>query len=314
MRILFMGTGEFGLPTLKALLASRHQVIGVVTQPDRPRGRGRKLSMSCAKKVALDAGVRVYQPEKVRSEDFVEEVRGMSPDAFVVAAFGQIIPEALLDIPKYGSLNVHASLLPKYRGAAPIHYALFNGETKTGVTTMLMDPGLDTGPILLQEEVVIEPGDDLGTLEDRLAHVGAELLLRTLDGLELGTIQPKLQDDTLATQARSVKKEDCLIRWDAPSSQIVNRVRGCTPRPGAHTFLDKTSLRVWSCSVAAEKGTFGAPGEVVSADPKGITVAAGEGAVLLREVQPEGRKRMEAADFARGRRVSPGSRFSTGSA
>lgn len=309
MRVLFMGTGEFGVPTLNALLGSRHEVIGVVTQPDRPKGRGREMHVSPIKQIALGAGISVYQPEKVRSEDFIEQVREMSPDAFVVVAFGQIIPKSLLDIPRYGSVNVHASLLPKYRGAAPIHYALFNGETMTGVTTMLMDPGLDTGPILLQEELKVLPEDNTDSLEERLSAIGAPLVLRTLDGLEDGSIIATPQDDSQATHAPSIKKEDCLIDWNTSAADIVNRVRGCTPRPGAFTFFDGAAVKIWSCS--AEEG-MGDPGQVVDVDNRGIAVGAAEGIVLLSELQPENRKRMGAVDFARGARIAPGARFGAG--
>lgn len=309
MRILFMGTTNFAVPTLKALLASKHSVIGVVTQPDRPAGRGRQLRMSPVKEVALQAGIPIYQPESVRAEDFIALVRDLSPDAIVVAAFGQIIPRAILEIPRFGSINVHASLLPKYRGAAPVHYALFDGESVTGVTTMLMDPGLDTGPILLQREVPILPEDNQGTLESRLAEVGAELLLETLDRLEQGDVQPQPQDNSLATLAPSLRKEDCAIDWNQDARNIVNRIRGCTPRPGAYTFWQGSPLKIWHARVARESGTNGAPGEVQEVSSEGIVVAAGQGAVLLMDVQPENRKRMQAVEFARGYRITSGATF-----
>lgn len=316
MRILFMGTSQFAVPTLKALLASQHQVIGVVTQPDRPSGRGRQLRYAPIKQVALEAGLPIYQPEKVRSEDFVELVREMSPDVIVVAAFGQIIPKSILDVPNYGNVNVHASLLPKYRGAAPVHHALFNGETRTGVTTMLMDPGLDTGPVLLQRDVNIDPEDDEGILEARLAEIGARLLLETVDSLEEGTIVPTPQDDSQATLAPSVKKEDCELDWRQSARTLVNRVRGCTPRPGAYASLGGVSLRIWSCRIVepptescaegfGPQADAGAPGEVLAVTSEGIVVRAGEGAMLLTEVQPENKRRMSAADFARGYRITP---------
>ncbi len=308
MRILFMGTSNFAVPTLQALLSSEHEVIGVVTQPDRPSGRGREISMSPVKKVALEAGVPIYQPEKVRDESFIHLVEELSPDVIVVAAFGQILPQALLDIPKYGSINVHASLLPKYRGAAPVHHALFEGETKTGVTTMLMEAGLDTGPILLQREVEILPEDNEGTLEERLAKVGAELLLETLDGLEKGIIQPKPQDHSLATQAPSVKREDCEIQWTQSAVKIVNRVRGCTPRPGAYTYFEGSPLKIWLCR-QVDSNIKGNPGEIIEVSKEGIIVGTAEGAVLLVEVQPENRKRMTAVEFARGRRIAAGMKF-----
>lgn len=309
MRILFMGTGPFGVPTLDALFRSRHEVIGVVTQPDRPKGRGREVYVSAIKQAALDAGIDVQQPEQVRAEEFVASVRQIAPDAFVVVAFGQIIPKSLLDVPRYGSVNVHASLLPKYRGAAPIHYALFHGEPKTGVTTMLMDPGLDTGPMLLREEISIRPDDTTGTLEARLAEIGAPLLLRTLDGLEDGSITPEAQDDSLSTYAPSIKKEDCRIHWSTPATDIVNRVRGCAPRPGAFTSIEGLAVKVWQCQGDKLEGRSGPPGRILSVGSRGITVASGTGTVLLIEVQPECRKRMAGADFARGSRIVSGMSF-----
>lgn len=303
-----MGTAEFAVPTFKRLLASRREVIGVVTQPDRPSGRGREMRISPVKQIALDAGITIHQPERVRSEDFVALVKEMSPDAIVVAAFGQIIPKVILDIPRLGSINVHASLLPKYRGAAPVHYALFNGETVTGVTTMLMDPGLDTGPVLLQKEVGILPDDNEGSLEVRLAEVGADLLIETIELLEKGAITPKPQDASLATYAPSVKKEECRIDWNQDSNEIVNRIRGCTPRPGAYTILDDSVLKIWSAEMG--EGESGRPGEVIELRQDGILVRAGRGAVRLAEVQPENRKRMTAGDFARGYGITVGTKLS----
>lgn len=312
MRILFMGTASFAVPTLRALLASGHEVIGVVTQPDRPSGRGRQVRISPVKQVALEAGIPIHQPEKVRSDDFISLVRDMSPDAIVVAAFGQIIPKAILDVPKFGNVNVHASLLPKYRGAAPVHHALFAGETRTGVTTMLMDPGLDTGPILLRREVEILPEDNEGTLEARLAEIGAELLLETLEGIEKGTAAPEPQDDSLATKAPSMKKEDCLVDWSQDARSIANRARGCTPRPGAYTFWQGSPLKVWTCRAVDDASSIGQPGEILDSTPDGIRAQAGRGVVLIEEVQPENKKRMHAAEFARGYRITKGSKLGEG--
>ena len=302
-----MGTAQFAVPTLKKLLESRHEVTGVVTQPDRPSGRGREVRISPAKQAALEAGIPIYQPERVRSEDFIALVREMSPDAIVVAAFGQIIPKAILDIPRFGSINVHASLLPKYRGAAPVHYALFNGETVTGITTMLMDPGLDTGPILLRREIEISPDDNEGTLEARLADGGADLLIETLELLERGAIRPTPQDNSLATHAPSVKKEECKVDWNQDSRAIVNKIRGCTPRPGAYALFNDSMLRIW-CAESGDSGS-GSPGEIIGTSREGILVKAGRGAVLLTEVQPENRKRMKAGDFARGYGITVGAKL-----
>ena len=306
MRIFFMGTSSFAVPSLRALLASGHEVVGVVTQPDRPAGRGRQLRLSPVKEAALEAGVPIHQPERVRNEGFIVEVRRLSPDALVVAAFGQIIPKAILDIPKFGGVNVHASLLPKYRGAAPVHHALMGGETHTGVTSMLMDPGLDTGPILLQREVEINPDENEGMLEARLAEVGAGLLMETFDRLERGEVTPVPQDDSLASYAPSVKREECEVNWEEDAVTIANRVRGCTPRPGAYTYWQGVPLKVWACRAVECAPSSGRPGEVLEVEPEGIIVRAGKGGILLTEVQPENRKRMPAPDFARGQRIGKG--------
>ncbi len=308
MQILFMGTGGFAVPSLNSLISSAHQVVGVVTQPDRPSGRDRQLKPSPVKAAAFAAGLPIYQPEKVRAEDFVVTVVRMAPDAIVVASFGQLIPKAILEIPRFGCVNVHSSLLPKYRGAAPIHYALFNCESVTGVTTMLMDPGLDTGPILLQREVEILPDDDQGSLESRLSEVGAELLLETLAGVENGSINPLPQDDSKATLAPSVKREDCEIRWSESAESVCGRVRGCSPRPGAFTHWNGSVLKVW-LAAPIESDAAGEAGEVLSVGADGIVVATGEGAVLLTDVQPENKKRMKADEFARGYRVTKGARL-----
>lgn len=309
MRILFMGTSSFAVPTLRALLKSRHEILGVVTQPDRPSGRGLQTRMSPVKQCASGLSLTIYQPETVRSEEFIATVRDLHPDAIVVVAFGQIIPKALLDIPPCGCINVHASLLPKYRGAAPIHHALFNGETTTGVTTMLMDPGLDTGPILLQREIEILPEDNQGTLESRLAELGAQLLLETLDRLERNDITPLPQDDSIATLARSVKKEDCRLDWKLDARSVVNRIRGCAPKPTAFAFWKGSELKVWSATAMDYDTANAEVGEVLRVQPEGILVKAGNGAVLLTEVQPTSKRRMSASEFARGYRVAEGERL-----
>ncbi len=304
MNVLFMGTSGFAVPSLKALIKAGHNVTRVVTQPDRPSGRGRKISVSPVKEAALEAGIPVWQPERVKEESFVQAVRELSPRLIVVAAFGQIIPKSILSIPPLGSINVHASLLPKYRGAAPVHYALFNGDKVTGVTTMLMEPGLDTGPILLQREVDILPQDNQGTLEARLADAGAVLLIETIDALERGAVHLSPQDNSVATYAPSVKREECLITWEKSAQHIVNRVRGCNPRPGAYTVWRGSLLKIWNALPADTSNDASAPGEVEQADSHGIRVRAGRGSVLLIEVQPEGKKRMHAAEFARGHQIT----------
>jgi methionyl-tRNA formyltransferase len=265
--------------------------------------------MSPVKRAAVEAGLPVYQPEKVRSDDFVQLVRDIAPDVTVVASFGQIIPKSILDIPRLGNVNVHASLLPKYRGAAPVHYALFNGEARTGITTMLMSPGLDTGPILLQRVLDILPEENEGDLEARLAEVGASLLIETLTALAKGEISPIPQDDSLATTAPSVKKEECRIVWENDAVSITNRVRGCTPRPGAYTYWRNSSLKIWSGRAAGKGERLGRAGEVLDVSDAGILVAASEGSILVTEVQPENKKRMPAQEFARGYGVARGKQF-----
>jgi methionyl-tRNA formyltransferase len=299
-----MGTGEFAVPSLEALLNSRYEVIGVVTQPDRPSGRGRQIDISPVKQLAVSHDLPIFQPEKVRTEDFIQTVTKMNPEAIVVASFGQIIPKSILDIPKFGCINVHGSLLPKYRGAAPVHYALFKGEKTTGVTTMLMDPGLDTGPMLLSREIEIAPEDNRGTLEAKLAKIGAELLLETLDSLERGTIQATPQDSSLAVLAPSVKREQCQIDWSAGAESIADLVRGCNPRPGAYTTVGDSVLKIWDCRVQEAHGKTGEPGEVLESGAGGIVVQAGDGTLLLTEVQPENKKRMMAGEFARGHQIT----------
>lgn len=301
MKIIFAGTSDFAVPTLEALIASPYEVAAVVTQPDKPRGRGREMQMPPVKTVALAHSIPVLQPEKMREPASIAEIKAYGPvGVMVVAAYGQIVPADLLDWPARGCVNVHGSILPRYRGAAPIQHALIAGEKQTGVTTMLMDVGLDTGDILLQESIDIGPDETAGELTPRLALLGARLLIRTLEGLEAGSIAPISQDNDLATIARSLKRDAGVIDWDRSADEIVNLVRGCTPRPGAFTKLGAMQVKVWCATVSRGEGEFGAPGEIVSIDRDGIEVATRNGSVRLSEVQPESRKRMSAADFARG--------------
>ena len=305
-----MGTSEFAVPTLEALVSAGHEVAAVVTQPDRPSGRGRLVHVSPVKQAAERLGLPIFQPEKIREHTAVERIKSYAPiDAIVVAAFGQIIPQSILDIPRYGSINVHASLLPKYRGAAPIQHAIMAGETKTGVTTMLMEAGLDTGPILLQREVEIGPQETAGELEARLAKLGADLLIETLDRLERGEIRPRPQDHSQATMARSLKREDRQIDWRRPADEIVNLVRAFSPRPGAFTIFDKTEVKVFKAEAAPQSAEGVPPGQVLEVSGRGVVVAAGEGTVSLIEVQPENRRRMTAREFASGVRLRAGTRF-----
>jgi methionyl-tRNA formyltransferase len=305
MRVIFMGTPAFALPTFEALRIRGEHLIAVVTQPDRPRGRGQVLAPPPMKMAGLAAGLTVLQPEKVRESEFLERCRVLAPDLIVVVAFGQILPKALLDIPRYGCINVHASLLPRYRGAAPIQWAIIRGETETGVTTMQMDPGMDTGPILLQRRVPIEPEDTAGTLAPRLAAVGAATLSETLNRVTAGRLEPQPQDSTQATLAPLLKKEDGRIDWRQPATAIAALVRGTNPWPGAVTMSRGAPLRVWGAR--AEAGS-GEPGLILAARPEGVTVGTGAGRLVIIELQSPGGKRLSAREYVAGHLVKPGDR------
>lgn len=304
-----MGTGDFAVPALQRLLDSEYEVAGVVTQPDRESGRGRKVKMPPVKQIALDAGVPVYQPEKVRSPEFIDLVRGISPDLTVVASYGQLIPQTLLDIPRMGNINIHGSLLPEYRGAAPIHYALFNGDAVTGVTTMLMEAGLDTGPMLLKCEVAIEPDDDRGSLEVKLSQAGADLLVKTISLAEKGVLAPIPQNDSLATHAPSIKRDACLIDWTLDSRLVGGRIKGCSPKPGAFTYWQGSTLKILKCAQIDCLSGDAVPGEITDIISDGMIVRTGNGSILITEVQPENRNRMSASEFARGYKVQAGMKF-----
>jgi methionyl-tRNA formyltransferase len=305
LRVVFMGTPPFAVPSFDALRMRGEELVAVVTQPDRPRGRGHAVTPSAIKVAALAAGVPVLQPEKVRHPDFLESCRALAPDLIVVVAFGQILPKALLDIPRYGCINVHASLLPRYRGAAPIQWAIIRGETETGVTTMLMDPGMDTGPILLQRRIPIVAEDTAQTLSERLAVVGAEALDETLDALKAGRLHPQPQDSAHATLAPLLKKEDGRIDWGQPAAALAALVRGANPWPGAYTTSQGEPFRIWAAH--AEPGS-GEPGVVLCADGRGVVVGTGEGLLVITEVQMPGGKRLSAREAAAGHLVTPGLR------
>ncbi|MDR3699542.1 MAG: methionyl-tRNA formyltransferase [Candidatus Sulfopaludibacter sp.] len=301
MRLVFLGTPGFAVPTLERTVVAGHEVVEVVTQPDRPRGRGRQLAASPVKEAAMRLGIPVYQPERVRRPEAVEHLRALAPDAMVVVGYGQIIPQSAIDLAPLGIINVHASLLPKYRGAGPIQWAIANGETRTGVTTMRIDAGLDTGEMLLKAETDIGPEENAVELGLRLAEMGADLLVRTLAGLADGSIAPEKQDSAQATYAPLLKKEDGAIEWSRPALEIHNRVRGLQPWPGASTVFRGQTLHVWRSRVA-DAGAGGAAGAVRSVRP--LVVQCGSGALELLEVQMEGRKRVPAGDFANGQRLT----------
>ncbi len=304
-RILFYGTPDFALPTLEALLA-RHEVVVVVTQPDRPAGRGRQLAAPPVKRRAEAAGVPVLQPARLRDPEWPERLASFRADVAVAAAFGQILPKAVLDVPARGSINVHASLLPRYRGAAPIAWAIIHGETETGITTFQMDPGMDTGHILLREATPISPAETAGELAARLAELGARVLIRTLDGLD--ALTPTPQDHDAATLAPRLKKEDGWLRLGEPARDLVNRVRGCNPWPGAALMTPAGRLLLWRATAVSHAETA-PPGTLVGAGPGAVAIATGQGLLVPIQVQPESRKAMTWEDFLRGARLGPGARL-----
>ena len=302
-RILFFGSPEFAIPSLRALMESpdkEDEVIGVVTQPDRPKGRGRKPAPPPVKELALKYGLPVYQPETVKDEAFLEEVERLAPDLLVVAAFGQILPKRLLEIPPLGGINVHPSLLPKYRGAAPIQWTLMRGETVTGVTIMRLSPRMDSGEILFQRAMAIEPEDTFGTLHDKLAIFGAEMLLETLHRMKRGMLNPVSQDESLATYAPKIKKEDCLIEWQKSAQEIANLIRGLDPKPGAYTYLEGKLLKLFRPKVIPFTAKENQPGTILEAKKEGLQITTGNGILLVKEVQLEGKKRLPVAEFIKG--------------
>lgn len=309
MRVIFMGSGSFAVPSLEALLGSpAHTVAALITQPDKPAGRGHRLRLPATKTVALERGLDVHQPAKVRDSESVELVRRLDPECIVVVAYGQIIPKAILEIPRRGVVNVHASLLPRYRGAAPIQWAIANGESETGVSTMLIDEGLDTGPVLLQETTPIGRDETSARLEPRLAALGASLLMRTLDAWSSDSLEPREQDDSEATLAPRIKKEDGIIDWSSAAIAISDRVRAFDPWPVAQTTFSGHPLKIWKARAIEDDSSRRPtrPGTIVAIGHEGFHVTCGEAMLVIEEVQPSGKARMPAADFARGKRLSVG--------
>ena len=307
LRTVFMGTPEFALPTLKGLIAAGVNLVGVYTQPDRPKGRGKKLAASPVKHLALEEHLPVFQPHRLRDPQAVEELKALQPDLIVVVAYGQILPKAVLDIPTYHCINVHASLLPKYRGAAPINKAIIDGETETGVTTMLMDVGLDTGAMLVKLSLPIGPDETAGQLHDRLALLGRKAMEETLQQLCDGTLTPEPQDDALSSYAPMMKKEDGLIDWQQSAAEIHNHVRGLDPWPGAYTYLDGEVLKI--AATAVDEDHSGLPGTILAADKTGVRIACGQGSLVVGELQLPGKKRLAAMNFLSGRPLFPGTRL-----
>jgi methionyl-tRNA formyltransferase len=311
MRIIFMGTPELAAVSLRRLIASPDfQLAAVVTQPDQPKGRGLKLQPSPVKEVAQQANLAVLQPQRAREENFIQQLAALKPELIAVAAYGQILPKAILDLPRFGCLNVHTSLLPKYRGAAPIQHAILNGEPETGVTIMKMDVGLDTGDILTQERTPIEASDNSQTLHDRLANLGAELLVRTIPQYISGAIQPRPQPAEGVTHAPKIKKADGEIDWSQPARVIWNRVRALVPWPGAFTHLPAQPqphlLKIWQAEAVERTGEAG---HVLQADKHGIIIGCGTEALRILELQREGGRRMSAAEFLAGHPLRVGEKI-----
>nr|WP_296156905.1 methionyl-tRNA formyltransferase [uncultured Blautia sp.] len=307
MKIVYMGTPDFAVPPLAALVENGYEVTAVITQPDKPKGRGKTLMPTPVKEEALKHEIPVYQPAKVRDPEFLETLQKLEPDMIIVAAFGQIIPKVILDMPKYGCINIHASLLPKYRGAAPIQQAVIDGEKESGVTIMKMGTGLDTGDMISQAVVELREDETGGSLFDRLAETGAELLIRTIPSIENGTaVYTKQPEESPTPYAAMITKQMGLLDFSKSAVVLERLVRGMNPWPSAYTFLNNKTLKVWKCSV--ESGSCGkdVPGTITDVDKKGIHVACGEGTLILEEVQLEGKKRMETDAFLRGYHVTAG--------
>jgi methionyl-tRNA formyltransferase len=311
LRTVFMGTAELACPSLAALAQSPFcHLIAVVTQPDRPKGRELKLQSSPVKLASLRWNLPLLQPEKARDESFLRELAELSPDLIVVAAYGQILPQTILNLPEFGCLNVHTSLLPKYRGAAPIQWAILNDESETGVTIIKMDAGLDTGGILAQERTPIEPADNSEVLHDRLATLGAALLLKTIPDYIEGKIAPQKQPETGVVYARKITKEDGLINWSLPARTIWNQIRAFTPWPGAFTFLPAPTqrlLKIWEANVAED--VRGASGELLHLDPQGIVIGCGVQALRIHSLQQEGGRRLKAGEFLAGHKLAVGQKL-----
>ena len=311
MKVVFMGTPDIAVPALEEIIAAGHEVILVVSQPDKAVGRSKALKYTPVKECALSHGIEVFQPQRIRAAESVEYLRKYQADVFVVEAFGQIVSQEILDMPKYCCVNIHTSLLPKYRGAAPIQPAILNGDVITGVTTMRMDAGVDTGDIIMQQEVIIRVGETTGTLFDRLAKAGAKLVVKTLAALEDGTATFTKQDEELVTHTSKITKEMGSIDWTKNAEEIERLIRGMDPWPSAYTKLDDKNLKVWRGAVISEN-TSAAPGTIVKVTKETIEVQTGDGILAILELQLEGKKRMDTESFLRGYAVKEGTVFKRG--
>lgn len=307
--IVFMGTPDFSVPALRALHESDHRILKVATQPDRPKGRGRQFAPPPVKSAAMEMGYDVLQPKSIKTDDFYKEIQAVSPDVIVVVAFGRILNRKLLDLPRIAVVNIHASLLPKYRGAAPIQWAIINGEKETGVTIMMMDAGLDTGDILSFEKIDIQTGDTGAILHDRLSDIGAKLLIRTLSDIENNGLNPIPQDESKASYAPILKKEDGRIDWSKTARKIEALIRGVTPWPGAYTFYRDKRLKIYSAK-ALDHETNATPGTILDGFPGEIRVSTGDRTLGILELQGASGKRLKTEDFLRGNPLTAGAVFS----
>ena len=305
MKLAFFGTPEFAVRPLKSLLSSGHEVLSVVTQADKKSGRRGRIVFSPVKFEAQKAGLKIFQPGKVTDTDFIRGLRTLSPSVIVVVAYGQILPTEIIHLPKFGCINIHASLLPKYRGAAPINWAIIRGEKKTGVTTMLMDEGMDTGPILLQEEMEIETDDTAGSLSERLSRMGADILIQTLKGLENGSLRPRIQTGDVS-YARALKKTDGLILWSKTAEELCNYIRGMNPWPGVYGFIKEERFKI--LKAVSEEGEA-KPGVIEKVTKDKLLVGTGKGILSILEIQPSGKPIMAIKAFLQGRKIKEGMRF-----
>lgn len=305
MKVLFMGTPDFAVPVLEALI-EKHEVVAVVSQPDKPKGRGKKLMPTPVKEVALKHNIDVYQPERIKNEDFVEVLKGIEADIYVVVAYGQILSQEILDIPKFGCINVHGSLLPKYRGAAPIQWSIINGEDVTGVTIMYMIKELDAGDMILKKEIDIEKEDTYETLHDKMAIVGAEALIEAIELIESGKVKAERQDDSLSTYAPMISKDMGRIDWNKSSVEIKNKIRGFNPFPACFSEYKGEVLKIFKAE-EVECNKQAKAGEIIEVDSKkGFTVKTGDSALLIKEIQAKGGKKMNSCDYMRGHSIEVG--------
>ncbi|MGN0482681.1 MAG: methionyl-tRNA formyltransferase [Lachnospiraceae bacterium] len=309
MRIIFMGTPDFSVGTLEALIEAGHEVVLAVTQPDKPKGRGKAMQFSPVKEAALAHGIEVYQPQRVRRPECIEYLRQYQPDLIVVVAFGQILPKEILEMPRYCCLNVHASLLPKYRGAAPIQWAVLNGDKETGVTTMRMDEGIDTGDIIKTKKVSLSEEETGGSLFEKLTGVGAELAVETIEAIETGKAVYTPQDHEKATHTSMIRKEQGKINWNRPAVEIERLIRGMNPWPSAYTSLNEKLFKIWAAKALPDETTNAEPGTVCKVTKHDVFVQTGEGILQLLEVQAQGKKRMSADAFLRGGAIKEDTKF-----